>query len=776
MDQRRVILFLTLSFAVLVLNSLLVTPKAPRKELAGDKDPQPNIAQPAGEGIGVEAGPRVDADPAAIGQLTEFPEEVEAELTYLTLGSVDPDSAYRCLFTFTNQGAGVRRVELANPRFRDLHDRGGYIGHMELLPDTAGGLKVQVVGAGTPAADAGVKVGDRLVSAIEAGETVELASVQQFAEVLARRRPQDKFQFTVVRGDDPPLKLEATLGRRPLEVIRPESENILMRTKTLPEGHVDLPSFLFTMQNVGTDHIRPATASVAEGTEIDGVALRDSIWEIADSDDQSITFRKLLPQYRLELIKRYTIAPIPEAQRDNQNFPAYGVMLDLEIRNLDTQAIDVSYRLDGPNGLPIEGWWYARKFGRNWGTAGLRDVVGRYFGYQTVEQSPTTISKGEGTDFEGGSMAFMGVDAQYFAAMMLPMKESAQDTWLEVARPISLSPKPRPRSSDGLHANVTCRLISKVSLLKPGESLRQSYQLFTGPKRPDLLANYYVADEKSYSLYDLLYYGWFGIVARAMLGILHLFYSWVGNYGIAIIMLTALVRLCLFPLSRKQAHSMVKMQELKPELDKIKEKYGKDPQKQSQAMQELYRKYNINPLAGCLPMFIQLPIFVGLYRALAVDVELRQAPLISDSVRWCSDLAAPDMFLNWSSVMPDFINSGEGMLGLGPYLNILPLVTVALFILQQNMFMPEPTNEQAALQQKIMKYMMIFMGLLFYKVPSGLCIYFIASSLWGIAERKLVPPPTPQTPVAALPDTKPTRSGGKSSGPSGGAPRSKKKR
>jgi YidC/Oxa1 family membrane protein insertase len=229
------------------------------------------------------------------------------------------------------------------------------------------------------------------------------------------------------------------------------------------------------------------------------------------------------------------------------------------------------------------------------------------------------------------------------------------------------------------------------------------------------------------------------------LGILHFFYSIVGNYGLAIIMLTVLVRLCMVPISRKQAQSMVKMQELKPELDKLKDKYKGDPTKQSQAMQELYRKHNINPLAGCLPMFIQLPIFIGLYRSLAVDVELRQAPLISDAVHWCSNLAAPDMLLNWSSFMPASVNSGIGFLGLGPYLNVLPLVTVALFIAQQKILMPEPANEQAAMQQNMMKYMMIFFAFMFYKVASGLCIYFIASSIWGITERKLMPMPTAAT-------------------------------
>ncbi len=122
-----------------------------------------------------------------------------------------------------------------------------------------------------------------------------------------------------------------------------------------------------------------------------------------------------------------------------------------------------------------------------------------------------------------------------------------------------------------------------------------------------------------------------------------------------------------------------------------------------------------------------------------VAIELRDAPLISHSIRWCSNLAAPDMLYDWSGFMPAFVNSGEGIFGLGPYFNLLPILTIVLFIWQQKMFMPPAADEQAAMQQKMMKYMMIFMGLMFFKVASGLCIYFIVSSLWGLAERRFLP-------------------------------------
>ena len=108
-----------------------------------------------------------------------------------------------------------------------------------------------------------------------------------------------------------------------------------------------------------------------------------------------------------------------------------------------------------------------------------------------------------------------------------------------------------------------------------------------------------------------------------------------------------LVRGCMFPLSLKQAASAQKMQQLQPEIKKIQEKHKGNAEARTKAQQELFRKHNYNPLSGCLPMFIQMPVFIGLYRSLMVAIELRDAPLISNSIRWCSNLAAPDMLIDW---------------------------------------------------------------------------------------------------------------------------------
>jgi len=234
------------------------------------------------------------------------------------------------------------------------------------------------------------------------------------------------------------------------------------------------------------------------------------------------------------------------------------------------------------------------------------------------------------------------------------------------------------------------------------------------------------------------------MVARPLSMILHWF-EWLPlvNYGLAVILLTVLVRSCMIPLSRKATKNAQMMQKLAPEMKRIAEQYKNDMEKRGKAQRELFAKHNYNPFGGCLLMFVQLPIFIGLYRALSVDIELRQAPLIP-GLGWCSNLAGPDMLFYWENWMPGFLANEAGG-WLGPYFNILPIFTIVLFLAQQKMFMPPATDDQSRMQQKVMKFMMIFMGFLFFRVASGLCVYFIASSLWGIAERKLLPPPSTDT-------------------------------
>jgi YidC/Oxa1 family membrane protein insertase len=316
----------------------------------------------------------------------------------------------------------------------------------------------------------------------------------------------------------------------------------------------------------------------------------------------------------------------------------------------------------------------------------------------------------------------------------LPERDKGADRWFEELMPI------RVGKVDPSHLNLTntsCRLISVARELKPGETISHKFKLFAGPKKPAVL--------EPYGLSELVYFGWpiFAWVAVPLTHILHFFFEIVRNYGLAIILLTVLVRGCMFPLSLKQAAGAQKMQIIQPEMKKLQERHKNDSAARAKAQQELFQKHNYNPLSGCLPLFIQMPVFIGLYRSLMVAIELRDAALLNHSIRWCSNLAAPDMLYDWSGFMPEWFNDGMSVFALGPYFNLLPIGAVVLMIVQMKMFTPPPADDQAAVQQKVMKYMMIFMGLMFFKVASGLCIYFIVSSLWGLVERRFLPKAAP---------------------------------
>jgi YidC/Oxa1 family membrane protein insertase len=324
--------------------------------------------------------------------------------------------------------------------------------------------------------------------------------------------------------------------------------------------------------------------------------------------------------------------------------------------------------------------------------------------------------------------------------------------------------------------DVTVRVTTNAIDLKPGSKVTHRYLLYNGPVKPSLLGQLRgekkvdreLVDRYAYTLqlntmtdyhspgwiseqiFNRIRWTWLIIqctnLMHHVLGFLHLL---VSSYGLCIIFLTVLVRGLMFPLSRKQALMGVKMQALAPELKKLQEKYKDDKQALGMAQWELYKKHGVSPFGSCWVMLLQMPVFMGLYYALQESIQFRLAPFWPT---WIKNLAAPDMLFRWGESIP-LISRPEdfgSMFYLGPYLNILPIIAVALMIMQQKMMLPPPTDEQQAMQQKMMKWMMLLMGFFFYKVAAGLCIYFIATTLWGFAERKLLPKAQLQLPQVGV--------------------------
>lgn len=299
--------------------------------------------------------------------------------------------------------------------------------------------------------------------------------------------------------------------------------------------------------------------------------------------------------------------------------------------------------------------------------------------------------------------------------------------------------------------DITVRVHSTEMELPPGGKKVHRLLLYHGPVKPKLLGQFTgdlavspeLVDRYSYELQlrTMTDYGKFSLWTDLLIACTNLMHwllnilRFAGN-GLSIILLTVIVRGMMFPISKKQAYFSIKMQELAPEMKKIQEKYKNDAKGKTEATMELYRKHNVHPLGGCLPIFLQMPIFIGLYYALQESIHFRLAPFL-----WIQNLAAPDMLVWWGEKIP-FISDPDSqgsVFYLGPFLNLLPVIAVSLMIVQQKIMTPPAQDEQQEMQFKMMKYMMFFMGIMFYKVAAGLCMYFIASSAWGLAERQLLP-------------------------------------
>jgi len=208
-------------------------------------------------------------------------------------------------------------------------------------------------------------------------------------------------------------------------------------------------------------------------------------------------------------------------------------------------------------------------------------------------------------------------------------------------------------------------------------------------------------------LTHVIEYGWFTFASEPMFLVLSWLHSIFGNWGWAIVGLTALIRMILYPLTYKGMMSMQKMKQLTPKLKELKEKYKKDPQRLNAATMDMYKKHGANPLGGCLPMLLQIPVFYAIYRLLLNSVELQGAPWIL----WVQDLSRMD-----------------------PYY-VLPLLMGASMFLQQRL---TPTNFTDPMQEKIMKYLPVIFTFFFVTFPSGLVLYWFVNNLFSIAQQFVV--------------------------------------
>jgi YidC/Oxa1 family membrane protein insertase len=294
-----------------------------------------------------------------------------------------------------------------------------------------------------------------------------------------------------------------------------------------------------------------------------------------------------------------------------------------------------------------------------------------------------------------GEIDWAGIQTTYFLTAILPDNPSQANV-----RIVTLEP--------GV-SGVT-QLLFDETVIPSGRSIAREFRAYIGPKEMERLEAFGGETVRAIDLG----WSWVEPLTRFFSLFLKMLYSVVPNYGIAIIILTIMVRVVTAPLTIKQMRSMERMRALSPKLKEIKEEFADDRQKQSEKTMALYKSEGVNPLGGCLPMLLQFPVFIGLFYALRSTIQLRQAPFFG----WMDDLSVPESLFE----IP----------GLGIPFRVLPLIMGATMVLQQRI---TPMQADPAQAKMMMTVMPIMMTVIFYQFPSGLVLYWMVSNMLAIAHQ-----------------------------------------
>jgi YidC/Oxa1 family membrane protein insertase len=270
-------------------------------------------------------------------------------------------------------------------------------------------------------------------------------------------------------------------------------------------------------------------------------------------------------------------------------------------------------------------------------------------------------------------------------------------------------------------ALLKCSAVTGDISVKPGESIEYKNLIFAGAKELGVLEKY----EKAYGIskFDLAVdFGWLYFLTKPLFYLLHLLFSLLGNMALAIVLLTVLSKIVLFPFAKKSHLSMARMKDLQPKLERLKQLYGDDKVRMNEEMLRLYRSEKINPVSGCLPLLAQMPIFFCLYKVFSVSIEMRHAPLFF----WIKDLSAPDPsslfnlfgLIHW--IPPHFLQIG-----------VLPILMGATMFWQQKLS-PQPADSSQAKMMYLMPVIFLFM---FAAFPAGLVLYWTVSNVLAIAQQ-----------------------------------------
>lgn len=389
------------------------------------------------------------------------------------------------------------------------------------------------------------------------------------------------------------------------------------------------------------------------------------------TDDGSLRFKKLKTT-------RDTVTFIYQDQnkRVTKKFiftkPSYTMELQINVENLSPAPINL------PNMLLLG---VANQSNKNT-QARYQDVF--------LVNNEKSLHLAPGKNYHSDAVKTLGYRDQYFCAIVSPVEGNFSGYIKKIDR---------DSSEIGLSSNDI--------ILNAGVQIGHSYHIYLGPQELAYI------NKANPNWAGIIYFGTFDFIAQLILQLLGFFYGIVHNWGWAIIILSLAVYALLFPLSLKQMRSMKEMQVLQPKIEALRKEFKDNPQKLNKEIMELYKEHKVNPLGGCLPLLLQMPIFFALYQALMRSVALRGAKFL-----WIQDLSEPDKLFSFSRPIPL----------LGSDINILPILMAIGMFVQQKISMSKSAGA-AAEQQKMMLFIMpVIFGIIFYNMPSGLVLYWFVNS------------------------------------------------
>ncbi len=324
------------------------------------------------------------------------------------------------------------------------------------------------------------------------------------------------------------------------------------------------------------------------------------------------------------------------------------------------------------------------------------------------EYSYDTIKDQKRESFSKSKINWLGITDKYWLVAFIP--EASEQCTANYNYAIK-----------GARDEFQANFMSSLKFIEPGNNFSLTHYLFTGPKKVDLLDKY----EKQYdiSLFDrAIDFGWLYILTKPIFNAMNFFYGFVGNFGISIMIVTVLIKLLMFTLANKSYRSMKKIKNLQPEMDRIKNLYADDKTRLNQEVMKLYKREKVNPVSGCLPFLLQIPVFFSIYKVLYVSIEMRHAPFFG----WIQDLSAPD---------PTSIFNLFGLLPFTPpsflMVGVWPLIMAASMFLQQKMT-PQVADP---IQAQVLKFMPLIFLFMFSSFPAGLLIYWSWNNILSIVQQ-----------------------------------------